>query len=392
MKSFLQRVGWRVVASLTLAALPASALEAPERELVRELVQATTPSASCPREVDAKVERVVNKIDAIVARIGNGRPNEKRARRLHLLLHRDYLLTYRRDADTLSHVLDAGAFNCLSASLLYGTITRSLGYRTRALSEPGHLRIRLGWANRSVDVETTLPGGFDVIARRRHGDEPTTSYHEAMGLAPRSPPLDAEALSMPLEAAVGLAWLNRSWHDLEAGAAVDAARGVRRALRRLPAAAAQIDDARLLLARAFGLEYDAGRFDNAFEIAAIDAGLFPDRTTARDRLVAAAIKRIESNCETDEPARALAVLDAVRRAFEGAPELARLERRTYPGIAAAAVRLADWDLAREISERYATVQPDPYESERLADWVEKRRNPLRGSRAGVGDAPPVLIY
>jgi regulator of sirC expression with transglutaminase-like and TPR domain len=392
MKSLVQRVVSVAIASLTLATLPAAALEATERELVRAMVEATAPAGSRP-DVDAEVARVAGRIDAIVARIGRGKPTAKRARRLHRLLHRDYPFHYDRDADALSRVLDDGTFNCLSASLLYGTITRSLGYRTQALSRPGHLLIRLGWADRSIDVETTLPGGFDSHRSRGHDERRRrTPYRPVVDGAPEAGSSEVWPLSMSLEAAVGLAWLNRSWHDLDRGAPLEAALGVERALERLPGAVDQIDGARMLLARAFSVEYDAGRFENAFEIAAIDAGLFPERTTARDRLVAAAIKRIESSCDADDPARALEVLDAVKRTFHGAPEFLRLERRTYPGMAAAAVRLADWDLAREIADRYAAVHPDPRESARLLDWVEAHREPQRRSSTGAGDSPPVLIY
>jgi hypothetical protein len=390
--------GWIALAAmLVLAAPAANAIEAPERELIRSVLEATATAGPNAVPVEGEVERIAAEIDAIVEKLGTGKPTYKRARRLHQLLHREYLRSYDRDADMLSLIMDDGSFNCLSASLMYGAIARSLGFKAYALSEPGHLLIRLEVGTRVVDVETTLPGGFDARRARKHsGNRSPRQADTSVGAAGSgASSAGREMLSMPLEAAVGFAWLNRSWHDLDRGAPVEAAQGIREALRRLPPAVDQVDGARLLMARAFSLEYDAGRFDNAFDIAAIDAALFPDKTTTRDRLVAAAIKQIEFRCERDEPERALGIIDAVKAAGADSPETVRLERRTYPGIAAAAVRLQDWNLAREISGRYDVAQPDRTESARLREWVETRQAPGKSGRASEAtsrDTPPVLIY
>jgi hypothetical protein len=135
------------------------------------------------------------------------------------------------------------------------------------------------------------------------------------------------------------------------------------------------------LARAFRIEYEAGRFDNAYEIAAMDVEIFPGRTTPRDRLLAAAVKRVEAACTRGDAPGAERVLDTARDLVSETDDVARLEREVCPRIAATAVRAGAWDLAERMVLRFLLVEPDAVESAQLAAWVKDRR-------AELSDFPP----
>jgi len=317
-------------------------------------------------------------IDRIAGRVGRGRPTVRRARRLHRVLHRGYFDEYLADADTIEGLFGEGSYNCLSATLLYGLVARELGYDPRVLKLPGHLLMRLTIRGRDYDVETTQRYGFDV---QRYADlalaeleETSTGVRrlEWSRVSPRYRQVPLPHWEVSLEAVVGFAWINRGWRLIEQGDAVAAAGAVAEAERYLSRAVTEEESARRLLVEAFRMEYEVGRFDEAYAVARIDIGLFPEQTTSRDRLLAAALKRIEFAAAADRPETAEAILDETLRACPSAPGAERLERRTAPLIAASAVRSGQWNLARRAARRYADAEPDELEGTRLVNWVERR--------------------
>jgi hypothetical protein len=101
--------------------------------------------------------------------------------------------------------------------------------------------------------------------------------------------------------------------------------------------------------------------------------IFPGQTTARDRLLAAALKRIEAASEADAVERAEAMLNETAFAAGDLLDVRRLQRGACPVIMAAAVRLGDWDRAERMVRQFQDSEPDRAESRRLARWVARRR-------------------
>jgi hypothetical protein len=344
-----------------------------------------------PVERIEKQRDVRDALDRLVMKMGEGRPTYRRAARLHRLLHRDYFRQYRQYADGLDDVVASGEFNCLSATLFYGLAARELGFDVLVLEQPGHLLLGLSVAGRRVDVETTTPGGFD---RPRDVTELTGDWAsmfrgipglENTGTADGSEGHVANPyLELSLESTLGFAWLNTAWRTLETGRSLDAARGVVESTRFLADLSSQEGSVRRLLSRAFRTEYESGRFDDAYRIAAIEAELFPATTTSLDRLLAAAVKRVEDLCDVDAPIEAATVVEDIRRIVAPGRVLTRFERRAWPIVTAAAVRLADWRLATRAAENYANVEPDAVEARRVLDWVARRR--FEASAAGLPPA------
>jgi hypothetical protein len=370
-----------IVVSMTTANLcwANGTTPAPEETGTRLVVEALQAVGVVDASERLERQREVRRaLDRVVSGMGQGRPTYRRAARLHRLLHREFFLHYREDADGLDQIARAGEFNCLSATLFYGLAARELGYEVEVLESPGHVRLGLEIRGRRIDVETTSPRGFDRRRRASNRSRETTDMlHGVPGVATAATVAGARAGSyteFPLESAVGFAWLNTAWRALEAGDSSDAARRVLESRRFLPDLSTQEDRVRRLLSRAFRTDYESGRFESAYRIAAVEVGLFPTTTTARDRLLAAAVKRVEDLCDADTPGLAEAVVADVRRVVVSGLDLTRFERRAWPLVTAAAVRHSDWGLARRAAENYAEVEPDSVEARRVVDWVARRRS------------------
>lgn len=302
----------------------------------------------------------------------------RRARRLHAELHRTWLRRYRSDADGFAGLLERGDYNCVSSTLFEGFVASALGFDVRVVAGPRHVFLRLLLADgREVDVETTTPRGFDVRGDPERLQSFLLAYKLATPQDIASGGLGAildqyQGIETPVELDRALAFL---WHNvaerrLERGDAFGASQAFRRVAALHPDLAHRSEALQLGFAKAFRLEYEAGRFDAAFAVARLEIEALPDRTSARDRLLGAAIQRIEAEADAGDSAAAETVLDEVARI---APDLERrIERHGCPPIVAAAVRLGQWDRAHRLAERYAAAEPDPVEGARLAGWVDLR--------------------
>ena len=357
---------FRIVSVLCVLALSACAhaAAAPERELIRGAIAAT--GVTDPVDVTLVQAAIESELGRIADRLGDGPPTVHRAHRLHVLLQKRYLREYDAAADSLADIVDRRAYNCLSATLLYGLAARRLGFEAFVLERPSHLRPRLRAGSRAIDIETTHRHGFD---RQAVEVLAPSGIDEARTGGERS-----EYRELPLEAAIGFGWLNRAWRELESGRATTAAEHASQALVHLGTRRETDDDeVQRLFTRAFRAEYEQGRFEEALAIARLDAAAFPETTTSRDRLLAAAAKVIEDASDADEPARAESILDDAVLRLAGTHDAQRIVRQTAPIVTASAVRTGEFDLAARLAERYAQAEPDPVEGSRLVAWVESRR-------------------
>jgi tetratricopeptide (TPR) repeat protein len=354
-----------------------------------------------PAEV-ARYEASLRRALSEVARdVGHPRSEYRRARRLHEALHRRFLKRYDDAADGIDAILDRGEFNCLSASLFYGLAARVLGLDVQVMEIPRHVFVRFRLESGDVDVETTSTEGFDL---RRKLDRflrfvRAYKYVSAGENATRSAPgifanVNEEAVPLSLEGAVAFLWHNIGERALNRGDALRAATSFLQEARVRPEAADRSETLAASLARAFRIEYEAGRFDAAYRIAAIDLEISPDRTSSRDRLLAATLKWIERECDAGRVDEAEKVLDIASATLSVPTDLARLERGASPLIVEAAVRVGDWMRAERISARFATAQPDRVEVARLSRWVDRRRREafLSARHGACSDPEPAGLF
>lgn len=311
------------------------------------------------------------------ARFAAVRSPERRARRLHRFLHDRAFLHYRDDADGIDDVLARGDFNCVSSTLLEGLLAASLGLTPQIVSGSRHVFLRLDLPSRTVDVETTAREGFDARGSAAASDR----FLLADGLA--SPDAFAvrgtreraehggSAAPVPLSSGAAFVWYNAAERALARGEGRGAAERLLEGETLYPGVATGGESLQAQLGRAFRLDYDAARFDDAYVSAAIGVRLGPSVVSAHDRLIAAAAQRIEGLLDRGEVGQAEEILvDLHGMLGDGAN---RFERHMLPLIVAAAVRVGDWERADCLSDRFAMVEPDAEESRRLQAWVRGRR-------------------
>jgi hypothetical protein len=321
-------------ASLEAEPRPESVTSSTER-LLGEMLLAS--GVELPEQRAALVEGLQAAAVDIAERHGNGDPGYRKARRVHRDLHRRYLREYDERADAIQLILSEGRYNCLSASLFSALVYESLGYPTRVVEMPGHLFLEIEIKGRRIDIEATSAHGFDVARRLRAYEsgifDPSDDLRW-LGVSTRARTGDNRDLwHVSLDQAIGFAWLNRAWRAWGEKQAVEAAGYVLEAARWLPDMAGRASGIDRLLGEAFLWEYEQGRFESAYRVAAVGFELDGTTTSARDRLLAAAVKRVA------EPA--LRRGRARRAGVRAALELGRAPQRPLAAVRPARVRRAD---------------------------------------------------
>jgi hypothetical protein len=300
----------------------------------------------------------------------------RRARRVHRYLHDHVFAQYRDDADGVDDVLARGDFNCVSSTLLEGLLAASLRLNPTIVSGSRHVFLRLELPGRNVDIETTYKDGFDARANA----DATESFLAADRLV--SP--DAIALRgtreraehggdtppVPLVSGAGFVWYNAAERALARGEGRVAAEHLLAGETLYPGIATGGESLQAQLGRAFRVDYDAARFDDAYVSAAIGVKLGPSVVSARDRLIAAAAQRIEGLLDRGQVEDAENILVDLRGLLGDGAD--RFERHMLPLVVAAAVRVGDWERAECLSERFGAVELDAVEARRLQAWVRGR--------------------
>lgn len=362
---------------LVAAGIPSSMAAVDETALVRTALEAGSDRDAIA--LTAGQQAVLHEIDRIARRVGPGKSTVRRARHLHRLLQRRYLREYDAAADDLYGAATHGRYNCLSATLLYGLAARRAGFDVRVLEAPGHLLLRVETRRRPVDIETTSRLGFD-LHRDRPGSGAGLEFRAEYVLSPDNRRGSTAGIygEMPLETAVGFVWLNSAWRSLDADEPLAAAESAARAAEYLATVDESMESIRRLMTRAFRDRYERGDFESAQAIAEIEVRHLPASTSGRDRLLAAAMKRIEDACAAAAVEQAHVLIERVREFTGAGPDFERFERIATPLIAAAAVRIGAWPRALAAAERYAEIEPDPVEATRVLDWVIARQAQAEG--------------
>jgi len=107
----------------------------------------------------AAIDRVVADAEQAVA--GERTPLGKGEKLLHLLHGGAFKGGYELHQTDVSTVLTTGRFNCVSSAVVYTIVGRRLGLDLRGIEVPEHAFAILYDGPRHVDVETTIPEGFN---------------------------------------------------------------------------------------------------------------------------------------------------------------------------------------------------------------------------------------
>jgi hypothetical protein len=287
---------------------------------------------------DAKIGPIIEGVTPI-------RSEERRARLLYYRIGRAVLRKYVLDSGGIDDLLANGEFNCVSASLIYGLAARAAGLDAAIVESPRHVFVRLTLPKKSIDVECASPGGFDSGAHLDRFRRMIVLYKLATaeevagrGIEEVRERYFSRQEPVGLETGVAFVWHNRVERLLASGDGLGAALAMQEEARLHPDLIYRSDSNAVSIAQAYRLEYDRGAFENAFRVAAIDLALFPGRISAGDRLLAAAAKRVEEECDEGTPDRARGVISDLRRHLTETRDLERFEKGVEPLISEASLR------------------------------------------------------
>ena len=343
--------------------------------ILRSVLEASGLDEAERRVVEARFDALATDV---ASRVGEVRSPERRARRLHRVLHDRVLVRYQEYADGIDDVIARGDFNCVSSTLVEGLLAASLGLTPTIVPGSHHVLLRLTFPTRVVDVETTARDGFDARgkavawARFLLVDKLATNDEIAVRGARQLVELDGSlGPAVPLADGAAFVWHNVAERALARGEGRAAALSLLAGETRYPGVAAGGESVQILLGRAFRVDYDAARFDDAYETAVIGVTLGPSVVTAHDRLIAAAAQRLERLVDLGDVGQTEEILVDLRRMLGDGSS--RFERHMLPLIVAAAVRIGDWDRADCLADRFGVVELDAVEARRLRSWVGARR-------------------
>jgi hypothetical protein len=118
----------------------------------------------------------------VAERVGNVRSPERRARRLHRVLHDRVFARYQDDADGIDDVIGRGEFNCVSATLVEGLMAASLGLTNSVYVDPSGLDA--GNMSSAYDTSHDYSVGITQIPRYGFGCWPDVQLVVLNGTVP----------------------------------------------------------------------------------------------------------------------------------------------------------------------------------------------------------------
>lgn len=227
------------------------------------LVASGVSSPTALRSERARLEQHLGPLQSRLQAIAS---TEERAHALLEGLHSHVLRRYSARTTTMLELVDAGVYNCVTATLLYNAMAERLGLLTRAVLLPSHVFTVLYTGAGAVEIETTSAHGFSP-------DRESGSYLRFLAerglhrgatvvgtrLAPESPEM-TRAIEIDDPTLVSLIYSNRGLTASESGDA-DAAYRLFRVASLLAA-----DE------RARELRYHVAALVNGLVVAAAEAG------------------------------------------------------------------------------------------------------------------------
>jgi tetratricopeptide (TPR) repeat protein len=119
--------------------------------------------------------RLGSSVDALLAETDPAR----RAKGALLALHAHVLQgKYDPDGDQLAVAIDGGAFNCLSATVLYFALAQRVGLGPVAVATPGHVMTRLVLAREELLIDATAADGIDRVTQAAGSAEPKQRWRQ----------------------------------------------------------------------------------------------------------------------------------------------------------------------------------------------------------------------
>jgi tetratricopeptide (TPR) repeat protein len=92
--------------------------------------------------------------------------------------------------------LDDGRFNCVSATILFNYLAGEVGLECRGVAVPGHVMSRVILPDGKLDLETTCPTWFQVLADPQKRAAARTRHADAAQAADHAKPQEVSPIQM----------------------------------------------------------------------------------------------------------------------------------------------------------------------------------------------------
>lgn len=299
---------------------------------------------------------------------------------------------YEGGQTDVSKIIETGRFNCVSSAALYNIVGRRLGLDLRGIEVPEHAFSILYDGRRHMDVETTIPEGFNpgrspeavkrfsrqtgfVYVPESHRDErrevndaglvaiiyfnhgvalgKQEKYPQSLAMYFRGLRLDPDSASLVKNTIATLT--NWSKSLLDTGKPAEAAAVSKAAVALVP------DDSgiRSNATAAFGAwakqEFDAGRVDAARDVLLKGLATAPHDSTLRDNLLFMLQETLAAAKEPDAEAAALARAVSLKNAFGAPNEVSDVVTRHLQRRVTALQKEARWADAEAYAARHAAA-------------------------------------
>jgi len=143
------------------------------------LTAAMIAGGSAPEKVEQLLKRFQNQLMRIHSRISPDSSPLIRVQQAFRGLHSEILHGgYHINASNPGEAIQTGRFNCVSATILFKLIAKSLGFEVRVLQSPTHAYCAVKCGEQWVPVECTCPTWFDSFPERI----PTAHWQETPNL------------------------------------------------------------------------------------------------------------------------------------------------------------------------------------------------------------------
>jgi tetratricopeptide (TPR) repeat protein len=123
-----------------------------------------------PRELTSLLSRFDRLADLVTRELRHLSSAREQALAIHGLLHESVLIEYQTDASDVAETLRSGAYNCVSASILFVELAKRAGLQAHAVQLPEHVRCEVVLDGAAVPIEMTsihLPFAAAAKAGRR---------------------------------------------------------------------------------------------------------------------------------------------------------------------------------------------------------------------------------
>lgn len=133
-----------------------------------ELIHSAMEFSECSPEEEKQILEKYNSIKTRVMKLAETESSEEKlGEQILLLMYENILNQYKRNETTMQAAFLNGTYNCVSASVIFMALAKAANLNTTGQITPNHAFCTLKTENKTIDVETTNPYGFNPGTKKQ---------------------------------------------------------------------------------------------------------------------------------------------------------------------------------------------------------------------------------